>query len=131
MKRLVRVFVLFRHVPYEKDTVAQVFADESAADAKAKEMNRRECEPGIDWIVEQHPVAYTTSETASDALLAIEDVLDEMSRIISEHPAAMEYETDARDTWPTRWGTLLGYLKAKRDIANAAADLRRKENHDY
>jgi len=50
--------------------------------------------------------------------LAVEDVLDEMSRIISEHPAAMEYETDARDTWPERWGALLGYLKAKRDIAN-------------
>jgi len=58
----------------------------------------------------------------SDALLAIEDVLDEMSRIISDHPAAMEYETDARDTWPKRWGALLGYLKAKRDIANAPAD---------
>ena len=54
----------------------------------------------------------------SDALLAIEDVLDEMSRIISDHPAAMEYETDALDTWPKRWGALLGYLKAKRDIAN-------------
>ena len=55
----------------------------------------------------------------SEPLLAIEDVLDAMSRIISEHPAAMEYETDARDTWPTRWSALLGYLKAKRDIANA------------
>jgi len=54
--------------------------------------------------------------------LAIEAVLDEMSRIISEHPAAMEYETDARDTWPKRWGALLGYLKAKRDIANASLD---------
>ena len=56
----------------------------------------------------------------SDALLAIEDVLDEMSRIIKEHPAAMEYETDARYTWPTRWGALLKYLKAKRDISNNA-----------
>ena len=60
----------------------------------------------------------------SDALLAIEDVLDEMSRIISEHPAAMEYETDARETWPKRWGALLGYLKAKRDIANATNQTR-------
>ncbi len=67
----------------------------------------------------------------SDALLAIEDVLDEMSRIISDHPAAMEYETDALDTWPKRWGALLGYLKAKRDIANprvdGAADEQRKK----
>lgn len=58
------------------------------------------------------------SDVRSEALLAIEDVLDEMSRIIREHPAAMEYETDARSTWPARWGALLGYLKAKRDIDN-------------
>ena len=67
------------------------------------------------------------SEVRSDALLAIEDVLDEMSRIISEHPAAMEYETDARSTWPTRWGALLKYLKAKRDIANDRLDGQKEE----
>ena len=62
----------------------------------------------------------------SEPLLAIEAVLDEMSRIISEHPAAMEYETDARDTWPKRWGALLGYLKAKRDIANIPLPVNKK-----
>jgi hypothetical protein len=55
----------------------------------------------------------------SVASLAIKDVLDEMSRIVSEHPVAMEYEADARYTWPARWGALLGYLKAKHDIVNS------------
>ena len=53
----------------------------------------------------------------SDALLAT-DVLAEMDRIMQERPCAMEYETDARDTWPARWGALRGFLAAKRDIAN-------------
>jgi hypothetical protein len=41
-----------------------------------------------------------------------------MDRIMQDHPCAMEYETDARDTWPSRWGALRGFLAAKRDIAN-------------
>lgn len=53
----------------------------------------------------------------STPLLAT-DVLSEMDRIMQDHPCAMEYETDARDTWPSRWGALRGFLAAKRDIAN-------------
>ena len=60
----------------------------------------------------------------SDALLAT-DVLAEMDRIMQERPCAMEYETDARDTWPARWGALRGFLAAKRDIANTPAEARR------
>ncbi len=55
----------------------------------------------------------------SNALLAT-DVLAEMDRIMQDHPCAMEYETDTRDTWPSRWGALRGFLAAKRDIANKA-----------
>ena len=50
----------------------------------------------------------------SNALLAT-DVLAEMDRIMQDRPCAMEYETDARDTWPSRWGALRGFLAAKRD----------------
>ena len=58
----------------------------------------------------------------SDALLAT-DVLAEMDRIMQDRPCAMEYETDARDTWPARWGALRGFLAAKRDIANSMLDM--------
>lgn|GEM_PF-4026823 len=61
MKRLVRVFVVLRHIEYEGDRVAQVFADESAANAKAKEMNSMERVPGIDWIVEGHPIVHSAN----------------------------------------------------------------------
>ena len=53
----------------------------------------------------------------STPLLAT-DVLAEMDRIMADRPCAMEYETDARDTWPARWGALRGFLAARRDIAN-------------
>lgn len=47
--------------------------------------------------------------------LSVEDVLDRMAGIISEHPAAMEYDTDARYTWPARWDALIKYLKEKQN----------------
>jgi len=49
-------------------------------------------------------------------------VMDKMSSIVSENPSIMEYETDARDTWPNRWGELLKYLKALRDIKTGKED---------
>lgn len=38
-------------------------------------------------------------------------VLKKMQRIIEEIPATMEYETDARDTWPARWVKLKCWLE--------------------
>jgi hypothetical protein len=52
----------------------------------------------------------------SDVLLAT-DVLEEMERIMRDRPGSMEYEDDARYTWPARWDALREFLWARRGVA--------------
>ena len=45
--------------------------------------------------------------------IKISRILDRMNLIQKEVPILMEYETDARDRWPARWGKLREWLKSE------------------
>jgi hypothetical protein len=42
-----------------------------------------------------------------------EEVKQRMKDILSEHPLASEYESDARYTWPERWIKLMEYFNCE------------------